>query len=264
MVEKFESALDYYGGARPFRVMVESGLGETSEPSPAIMYFLLFFWICVITRMSRISKEQFIYMLLAGIALGVQAGAMGYTWYNQRYLIGIMAVSCPAFAVALEQLSVGIKVRLHLATAMITICSLGAVNALTYEVPYTVFGLQGAKIHQYFIHDSASELYYQMMLDYINEDGYKTVGMQGVVSYEYVLWQGIRDHERIEHVNVDPTYFESAKLEDTEFIPQCIVEEMPEVYGVSETMQCNGKTYTCGWRADGENGREYAVWVLDE
>ena len=39
-VEKCESALNYEGGYRYFRVMLGENLGETSEPSPAIMYYI--------------------------------------------------------------------------------------------------------------------------------------------------------------------------------------------------------------------------------
>ena len=67
----------------------------------------------------------------------------------------------------------------------------------------------------------------------------------------------------MEHVNMEPVHFESAKLSDTTFVPQCIVEEMPEVFGMDETLYCNGQTYVCGWSAVGENGRNYVVLVAD-
>lgn len=170
---------------------------------------------------------------------------------------------CPVFGVILENIPAGIKMRSNLAVAMVTVCCFGVVNALSYEIPYVVFGFQGQKIHQYLFHDSDAEAYYESMLDFINENGYETVGMYGYVSYEYVLWQGIEDLERMEHVNMEPVHFESAKLSDTTFVPQCIVEEMPEVFGMDETLYCNGQTYVCGWSAVGENGRNYVVLVAD-
>lgn len=260
-VEKCESALNYEGGYRYFRVMLGENLGETSEPSPAIMYFLLAVWICVISRLSRIRKAQFVYLLLATIALIIQAGLMGYTWYRQRYLLGVMGILCPAFAVVVENISISVRARLNLAVAMTAVCSLGAANALSFEIPYTVFGFQGKEIHKYFIHDSGTELYYQLMLDYINEHGYRTAGMLGVVSYEYVLWQGIDELERLEHVGVNPVYFEAAKLEDKEFIPECIIEEIPGDFVLDEFIYIHEMPYICDWKATDKNGRNYAVLI---
>lgn len=260
-VEKCESVLNYTGGYRYFRVMLGEDIGETSEPSPAIMYFLLAAWICVIVRLSKVGREQFLYLLFATVALVVQAGLMGYTWYRQRYLIGAMAVLCPAFAVVLENISVSVRTKINLAAGMTAVCSLGAVNALSYEIPYTVFGFQGGRLHQYFIHDSGTELYYQLMLDYINEKGYRNVGMIGVVTYEYTLWQGIENLERLEHVGVNPVYFEAAKLEDTEFMPECIIEEIPGEFVLDELIYYHDEPYVCDWKATDENGRNYAVLI---
>ncbi len=263
-VEKCESVLNYSGGYRYFRVLAEEGFGETSEPSPSLMFFLVLSWLCAVLRISKIKTEQFLYLLLGSVSMVVQAGLMSYTWYNQRYLLGVLALMCPVFGVILENIPTGIKARSNMAIAMVTICCFGMVNALSYEVPYVVFGFQGEKIHQYMFHDSDAEAYYRPMLDFINENGYETVGTYGFVSYEYVLWQGIENLERMEHVNMDPVHFESAKLSDTTFVPQCIVEEMPEVFGMDETLYCNGQAYVCGWSAAGENGKNYVVLVADE
>ncbi len=260
-VEKCERFLNYSSGYRYFRVMVEGGVGETSEPSPVIMFSLLFAWISVIVRISRINREQFIYMAVATVGLIVQAGLMSYSWYRQRYLIGVMAVLCPVFAAVLEHVIVSAKIRQNLAAAMITVSCFGTVNALFCEIPYVISGFHGGELHQYLLHDESAELYYRLMLDYVNEKGYETVGLCGFVSYEQIVWRNVRDLKRMEHVNVDPRYYECAKLEDPEYRPQCIVEEMPEVFGLAETMYCNGQEYVCGWKAVGENGRNYAVLI---
>lgn len=260
-VEKCESVLNYSGGYRTFRVMVGEGVGETSEPSPTVMFFLLFAWICVIVRISRINKTQLIYLFCATLALIVQAGLMSYSWYRQRYLIGIMAVLCPAFAVVLENIVITVRMKLNIAATMITVCCFGTLNMLIYEIPYIISGFHGGELHQYLLHDDTAELYYQLMLDYVNENGYETVGMCGFISYEYVLWRGIHNLERMECVNINPIMFEASKLEDMEYMPQCIIEEIPEVFGLRETMYHNGQAYVCGWKAIGENGRNYAVLI---
>lgn len=260
-VEKCESFLNYSGGYRYFRVMVGEGIGETSEPSPAIMFFLLFAWICVVVRISKINKEQFIYFLLATLSMIMQAGLMSYSWYRQRYLIGAMAVLCPAYAMVLEKIIISVKTKLYIAVAMVTVCCFGVLNMLCYEVPYVISGLNGGELHQYLLHDESAELYYQLMLNYVNENGFETIGTYGFVSYEQILWREIENLERMEHVNIDPAYYECAKLEDREYIPQCIIEEMPAVFELEETVNCNGQEYSCAWKAIGDNGRNYAVLI---
>ena len=261
VVDKCDRVL-HYEDDENFQVMVTLGLGETSEPSPVIMYFCLAAWICVITRMSKVNKMQLMYFICATLALIVQSGLMDYTHFRQRYLIGAMAVLCPAFAVTLDQIKIGVNYKVQIATAMIVISAFGTVNMLTYEIPYVIFGLQGGKLHGYFMSNSENELYYGLMLDYINENDYRTVGMDWRIPYEYVLWQGIDNLERMEHVNIPVLWGTSAKLEDHEFIPDCIVITETKAYiAEGDLMSCHGQTYRCGWRADNEKGENYAVMV---
>ena len=264
MVNKLEALLNYSTNEN-FEVLVTFGLGETNEPSPVIMWLLVLSWLCILIRLSKINREQFLYFLCATIGLIVQAGLMDYTLFRQRYLIGVMAVLCPAYAVVLENIRVSMKTRLNMMTSVIAVCSLGTINMLSYEIPYVIFSIQGEEIHQYIFHDDDAELYYQLMLDYINEKGYKTVGMYGAIAYEYILWQEIDGLERMEHVNVPPNY-QGAKLEDTEFLPECIVKEVPakDADAYDEEMYCHGQKYVCEWKAWGENHRNYVVFVPGE
>lgn len=260
-VEKCERVLNYSGGYRYFRVMVDGGVGETSEPSPAIMFFLLAAWIVVIFRISRIDREQFLYMLSATLAMVVQAGLMSYTWYRQRYLIGVMAVLCPIFAVVVENIAVTLRMKLNLAAAMTAVCCFGPANTLFSEIPYVISGFHGGQLHQYLLHDESAELYYQLMIDYVNEHGYETVGTFGFLSYEQILWREIDGLKRLEHVGINPGVFAAAKLEDKNYAPQCIIMELPEQYGLVDVLEHHGMQYTCAWRAVNENGRSYSVLV---
>ena len=263
-MSKIESLLNYSTYKR-FQILVSSGMGETSEPSPVIMWLLVLSWLCVLIRISKINREQFLYLLFATLGLIVQAGLMDYTYFRQRYLIGIMAVLCPALAITLENICVSMKMRINMMVSVIAICSLGTINMLSYEIPYVIFGFQGEEIHQYIFHDDAAELYYRLMLDHINEMGYTTVGMYGETAYEYILWQEIDNLERMEHVNV-PQNYQGAKLEDMEFLPECIIKEVPakDVDAYEEEMYCHGQKYVCEWKAWGENDRNYVVFVPNE
>lgn len=253
----------HYESDNDFWVMVALGFGETSEPSPAIMFFCLVSWICVVTRFSKVNKIQFAYLICATLALIIQSGLMGYTHYRQRYLIGVMAVLCPAFVMILDCIRISLNRKMQIAAATIVISGFGVVNLLTYEIPDVIFGLQGDKLHGYFMDDGDNELYYKLMLDYINENDYRTVGMFWRIPYEYVFWQGIDNLERMEHVNIFELWGASAKLEDYDFIPDCIViTETPIYYEEGDLFECHGQTYVCGWRADNaENGMNYAVMV---
>lgn len=264
IVNKCESLMDYYT-QEAYGTYVTTGFGETNEPSPAIMWLLLFAWICVLTRFSKTNREQFLYLLCATIGMILQAGLMDFTFFRQRYLIGVMAVVCAAFGAVLENIRVSMKTKLHAMTSIITVCSFGAINGLTYEIPYVIFGLQGEGIHQYLYGESDTEMYYQLLLDHINEKGYTTVGLYGTVSFEYILWQEIDALERMEHVNVTPAY-PGYKMEDMNFYPECIVKEMPSKAegAYDEIMYCHGREYVCEWKAWGDNGRNYVVFVPGE
>ena len=262
VVNKCDRVL-HYESDNDFWVMVALGFGETAEPSPAIMFFCLVSWICVITRLSKVDKIQFVYLICATFALIVQSGLMGYTHYRQRYLIGVMAVLCPAFAMILNRIRISLNRKMQIAAAMIVISGFGVVNLLTYEIPDVIFGLQGDSLHGYFMDDDDNELYYKLMLDYINKNDCRTVGMFWRIPYEYVLWQGIDNLERMEHVNIFELWGASAELEDYDFIPDCIViTEATIYYEEGDLFECHGQTYVCGWRADNEeNGMNYAVMV---
>ena len=65
----------------------------------------------------------------------------------------------------------------------------------------------------------------------------------------------------MEHINVNPTYFESGKLEDINFVPQCLIQETPSEYPLEEAVHCHGQWHVCDWQAMDENGRKYAVLV---
>lgn len=263
MVEKCEKLMDYIP-ERQFRVVVTLGssLGETSEPSPVIMWFLFGAWLAVIIRVSRIDRTQFIYLLCATTGMILQAGLMEYSLFRQRYFIGVMAVLCPAFSVVLEQIRFSAETKTKMITAAVVISCFGTTNALMYEVPYTVFGLRGDKIYGYFLGDE-TELYYRELFSYINDNNYHTVGMSGTIPYEYVLWQGIDKLDRMEHVNVALEGYDSAKLEDEEFLPDCIViAQSKEYIELGEQMECHGMTYVCDWRArDDEREDNYAVMI---
>ena len=71
-----------------FWIFVDNGeLGETNEPSPAIMLFWMLAWGGIVFRFSKISKEQLIYLLCATVSMIIQSGGI-YLLSNKVFIRG--------------------------------------------------------------------------------------------------------------------------------------------------------------------------------
>ena len=62
-------------------------------------------------------------------------------------------------------------------------------------------------------------------------------------------------------MGVNPAYFEVSKLEDMEFMPECIIEEIPGEFVLDEFIYMHDEPYICDWKATDENGRNYAILI---
>lgn len=259
-VNKCGSMIGYSFPYGEFLLLVDSGaIGETSEPSPCIMWLCLASWVLVIFRVSRINKEQFIYLLSATIGLIVQSGMMGYTYFRVRYLIGAMGVLCPAFMVILQNVKANYTTKRDIAVAILAISGLGTVNALSHEIACSIEGFKGEKIHQYFLYyDNEAEYYYNQMAEFADSNGYTHVGIAGTIQYEYVLWQSIDNLERLEMVNVEDAILN--KYEDRTYIPECIFMETKTEVIVGDTLVCHDVEYECIW-SESNNRRCYTAYV---
>lgn len=215
--------------------------------NPWIMILILISGLCVMIRLSRTNKEQTLYVLCAIVGMLLQCGLMGYTQYRTRYLVGAMAVLCPAIAVSIDTL----KVKNSYKDIVISLSMFGAVigglNTLSYEIPRIKDGLAGSELHEYFLGNPEDEYVYTKLVDIINENGYQKIGLDGTIYMEYPLWQGIDKLERFESVNVSDIYF--AQYEDRSFVPDCIIKVVSEEEAVKEgdLLECHDNTYQCIW-----------------
>lgn len=258
VVNKCGSMLNYSFPYGEFLVFVEQGVGETNEPSPCIMWFCLAAWLLVIFRISKINKEQFVYLLCATAGLIVQSGMMGYTYFRVRYLIGAMGVLCPVFMAVVQNIAVDSVMKRNIAAGMLAISGLGAGNALGHEFIYSLEGFRGEKIHQYFLYNDEAEYYYNQMAEFANRNGYTQVGIAGTIQYEYVLWHTIDNLDRLEMVGVeDPAI---SKYEDKTYIPECIFIETKWELAVGSALTCHDVAYECVWAEFG-NRRYYTAFV---
>ena len=247
IVSKCGSVLGYtfpYGGGG-FWLLVDivDNIGETSEPSPCIMWFWLAALLFVMTRLSKINKEQRNYFLCVTTGMIIQSGLMGYTYFRQRYLIGVMAALCPAFAIVIYQLKFNIEIKKNIIVGMLAVSSLGAVNALTFEISEVIEGFKGEPIHQYFVDNKEQETCYEQMVRIANDNGYTQVGVMGDIQYEYVLWHTIHNLERLESVNVEDAGL--SKYEDKNYIPECIFTESREEIEIGDSLNCHNVNYRC-------------------
>lgn len=232
-------------------------VGTASNPS--MMLFWLIAVVCIVFRISKTQKDQTIYMICASMGILAQCGMMGFTLYRGRYLVGAMAVLCPAVAAAIDKFRV--KFREYIVIAMFIIMGVGFINTISYQVDLMKFCLGGqTDIHKYFS-DNYREDTHTRLVQYINENGFKQIGIENIFDYEYVLWKGIDQIERMESVNVQVSALR--KYEDMSFIPECIIEEseeQKETDKLDQVLVCHGVSYRCVWTVYG-NAHHYSVYV---
>lgn len=262
-LKRIVNKIDYeisYGLCR-FQVFVDQAdLGETSEPSPCIMWFTLIACILVVARISKLLREQLVFFWCSILSLIIQAGLMGYTYFRVRYLLGVMGTLCICFVLVIQNMRISDRRRRDVVVAMLAISSLGAINAMTFEINDAVEGLKGERIHQYFVNIDEVEEYYDEMISYVNEAGYTNVAILGDISYEYVVWQMVDNLQRLEAVNVE--YAPMQKYEDFSYIPECIFAESKERIYLETQIECHGGMYECVQAHMNENsGMCYAVYV---
>lgn len=261
VVDRIDRRISY--GLCRFHVWVDqAGMPETSEPSPCIMWFTLAACILIFLRISRLSRKQLCFFWCSVLSLLIQSGLMGYTYFRVRYLLGVMGLLCVCFAVVLQNLRVTERMQRDVLVVMFALSSLGAVNAMTYEMTDAVRGCMGSRIHQYFVNINNVEPYYDKMLSLANEAGYTKVAVQGEISYEYVIWQMVEGLERLEAVNVQ--YAPMQKYEDLSYIPECIFLECKWEISQGTCIECHGETYCCTWEEWNDDGICYAFFEKED
>lgn len=257
VVEKAGRILDY--STNKFKLQEEDKqyFHRDTASNPTIMLCLVLACLVVVLRFSRPNREQVLYGICAIAGFLIQCGLMGYTSFRTRYLIGAMAVMCPAFAIALDNLKVGVEKRKYTAVALIAVAGMGAVNTFSYTMAIVKNGLGGNSLHQYF-ELNLQEYSYQQMVDYVNDNGFSLIGLNGAMSLEYVFWQEIDNLERIEYVNIQDKSL--VKYEDMSYIPECILAEPEDMVEEGDLIECHGITYHCVLSIEGYGGY-YVVYV---
>ncbi len=96
---------------------------------------------------------------------------------------------------------------------------------------------------------------------YVEERGFRQIGLYlGGDRYEYPLWSYLDQAERIEHVMVKDEYLQ--KLEDPDFMPECIVSIGRGDCELGQVMEYHGITYICQYLSP--HGYEYAIFDAEE
>lgn len=256
VVDKIYSEIS--NGESEFRIFVSSkNVGETNEPSPCIMWLTVIAVGILLLKRCKLSLEQQIFFWCAIASLIIEAGLMGYTYFRQRYLLGVMAVLCICIAMILNQLKTSADNQKIAVIVIIGISSLGALNIMTYELQKVIDGFSGGKNHQYYVDIESVEPYYEGMVSYVNTEGYTKIGVLGDISYEYIFWQTIDNLDRMEAVNVK--YASLKPYEDMSYRPECILAEGTQQYYLEHQIECHNANYECVWESVDENGKCYSV-----
>lgn len=96
---------------------------------------------------------------------------------------------------------------------------------------------------------------------YVEEKGFRQIGLYlGEDRYEYPLWPYLEQAERIDHVMVEDEYLQ--KLEDPDFMPECIVYIGMDDCELGQVMEYHGITYRCQYLSP--HGYEYAIFDAEE
>lgn len=228
--------------------------------NPTVMLCMVLACICVIARLTKIGREQFAYGICAVVGFVVQCGLMGYTPFRTRYLVGAMAVMCPFFAIVLENLRIEWDKKKAAVFTLLMIAGIGAVNTFSYAMENIIDGFRGNGLHQYF-EVNLQEHSYQQIIDFINNNKYRSIGLGGYISLEYVFWQEIDDVKRMEYVNVSDPFL--AKYEDQTYVPDCILAEGVKEATLGDRIQCHGNNYQCALAVQGYGG-DYVVYIRDD
>ncbi len=215
--------------------------------NPCVMLLTLLMCIIIIIRLSHTNRLQIIYIICAVTGFLTQCGLMGYTQYRTRYLIGAMAVLCPAIAVAVDRLKLKESYKDIVLACIIFSAAIGGINTYSYELPRIRESFEGGDIHQYMLGNIEDEYVYRELIHIINENGYSKIGLDDGLYMEYPFWQGIEKLERLENVNVDSEYF--VQYEDMDYIPECIIRAVGDENVVEEgdILTCHGRSYQCIW-----------------
>lgn len=234
--------------------------GCDTASNPAIMLLAVLLIVCVILKVSRPDRNQVIFCSCAVFSLIIQCGLMGYSPFRIRYLVGVMALLCVCIGIVIDNFSVTQEVKKNIGIVLVTLSSFGIVNSLSYQINYVHESLKGETLHQYFIDYDLHESGYQSLLEHINNNQFTNIGIASKFDFEYVLWSGIDNLDRLEAVNLEATPYRV--YEDINYYPDCIIVEARPEQEIDERLNCHGNEYVCTWTGTG-NYYHYAVYTID-
>lgn len=228
--------------------------------NPAVMLLGALSCIAIVFAISHVNRSQRNYAICAIVGFIVQCGLMGYTEFRTRYLVGAMAVLCPMFGIVLSNLRWKLEYSKMIMISLATFASFGAINTLSYEVGYVIESFGKDNVEEHFYKNNLQDAY-RMVVEHISNNEFTTVGIEGVVQMEYVLWAGIENLERIDYVNVnDPGL---SQYEDLNYIPKCIYKESNTETQIGEIREVHGQKYVCDWMYE-TRGVYYTIYVCSD
>ena len=229
--------------------------------SPVIVYLLL---VCLILYIRN--RKEFKgniknkYFVAATISFSLFLALLRWEAFVGRYMISYMAVLCPALvgqmelAFGKEQCEKRRQVGIGLVSIVCFLCFAELFGVMSY---HTERALDSSRYSGYFRTNKYVENNYRATAEYLNEKGYRDVGLiWGENNYEYPLLVML-DAEQIRHVNVNNM---TAIHEDDGFIPEVIVLTGREV---TESVLCHGVEYALAKAFTEESNEMYVYERVD-
>lgn len=210
---------------REYEVQDPQNYGHDSAANPVITWLMI---VCIFALIFKNRKCHLLelrnqYFIVACISFCFFCMVLRWEPFVSRYMLSYLAILCPAISGQLEMLFDGKDERnktneIRLLTIIYFLCITEFLGLLYFhgKICCNQTDNKGYFTNRWEIADN-----YIWMSDWINDKGYKNIGLAlGKDSYEYPIMVLLDNYDYIEHVNVEN---ETEKYENQSFIPDVVI-----------------------------------------
>lgn len=195
---------------------------SASNPIVLIVATLCFIWYLLKDRKTRNAGNN--YTLYSMVSFVIFCVLVRWSPFVSRFMLSYLAVLCPMIGYQIQRISHESKAE-WLRTAVVPIIWFLCLTEL-----FSLTRYHQEKWHEeasvrpvgYFAHNRAIWTEYETVFEWLNENGYDTLGIKiGSMNYEYPMWVMTNGPDiRIENVLVQNA---SGVYEDMTYIPACVI-----------------------------------------
>lgn len=239
-------------GLNGFYVLQAPDYSHDTAPSPLVFYSALTSAavLFVLWLRKRDSKVIYSYSLAAAACFVAICAALNWDLCNPRYMLGYLTLLCPITGCALQKID-DTKLCKTGTLVLSFLCAVELASMQVYQAASCFGRANYSRPVGYFaVFPDEYEPMGEHICPLILEHGYKNVGLDTALLYEYPLWYMLRSSgTRIEHVMVDN---ETARYADPDFVPDCVIGR-----GIltNDTLMIGEQGYRLVW----EDGQYYLL-----